>query len=147
QGQTPLFTEEQIGLADRGEYTDTDWLDEVMERRAFSHNTSASISGGGGVGTFNLMLGYITDKGRNNSEGSEKFSARFNTNINIDDKFVLMADFYAHRLQVDRLMVNNDGHGLYRDAWKMNPTQDIFYDSDLPEHYILYNNLNPVASI
>src|SRR5690606_12871214 len=65
----------------------------------------------------------------------------------IDDKFVLMADFYAHRLQVDRLMVNNDGHGLYRDAWKMNPTQDIFYDSDLPEHYILYNNLNPVASI
>lgn len=147
QGQTPLFTEEQIGLADRGEYTDTDWLDEVMERRAFSHNTSASISGGGGVGTFNLMLGYITDKGLNNSEGSEKFSARFNTNINIDDKFVLMADFYAHRLQVDRLMVNNDGHGLYRDAWKMNPTQDIFYDSDLPEHYILYNNLNPVASI
>ncbi|MGS2761178.1 SusC/RagA family TonB-linked outer membrane protein [Sinomicrobium sp. M5D2P9] len=147
QGQTPLFTEEQIGLADRGEYADTDWLDEVMERSAFSHNTSASISGGGGVGTFNLMLGYITDKGLNNSEGSEKFSARFNTNINIDDKFVLMADFYAHRLQVDRLMVNNDGHGLYRDAWKMNPTQDIFYDSDLPEHYILYNNLNPVASI
>ncbi len=66
------------------------------------------------------MLGYITDKGLNNSEGSEKFSARFNTNINIADKFVLMADFYAHRLQVDRLMVNNDGHGLYRDAWKMN---------------------------
>ncbi|MGS2741867.1 TonB-dependent receptor [Sinomicrobium sp. M5D2P17] len=147
QGQTPLFTEEQIGLADRGEYTGTDWLDEVMERRAFSHNTSASISGGGGVGTFNLMLGYITDKGMNNSEGSEKFSARFNTNINIADKFVLMADFYAHRLQVDRLMANNDGHGLYRDAWKMNPTQDIFYDSDLPEHYILHNNLNPVASI
>ncbi|SFW18161.1 TonB-linked outer membrane protein, SusC/RagA family [Sinomicrobium oceani] len=147
QGQSPLFTEEQIGLADRGEYTDRDWLDEVMERRPLSHNTSASISGGGGVGTFNLMLGYITDKGLNNSEGSEKFSARFNTNINIADKFVLMADFYAHRLQVDRLMVNNDGHGLYRDAWKMNPTQDIFYDSDLPEHYVLYNNLNPVAAI
>src|SRR5690606_20817322 len=37
--------------------------------------------------------------------------------------------------------------GLYQNAWKMNPTQDIFYDSDLPEHYILHNNLNPLASI
>lgn len=147
QGQTPLFTEEDISQADQGLYPDVDWLDEIMERRAHSYNASASISGGGGVGTFNLMLGYITDMGLNVNEGSEKFSARFNTNINIDDKFVLMADFYAHRLRVDRLMANTDGHGLYEDAWKMNPTQEIFYDSDLPEHYVLYNDLNPVASI
>ncbi|HYH57576.1 MAG TPA: TonB-dependent receptor, partial [Anseongella sp.] len=147
QGQTPLFTEEQISLAGQGLYTNVNWLDEVMERRAHSHNTTASISGGGGVGTFNLMLGYITDNGLNLNEGSEKFSARFNTNINMDDKFMLMADFYAHRLQVDRLMANTDGHGLYENAWKMNPTQEIFHDSDLPEHYILHNNLNPVASV
>lgn len=147
QGQTPLFNEEQIAQADEGSYPTVDWLDQVMERRAHSHNTSASISGGGGVGTFNLMLGYMSDNGLNVNEGSEKFSARFNTNINMDDKFMLMADFYAHRLQVDRLMANTDGHGLYRNAWKMNPTQQLFYDTDLPEHYILHNNLNPVASV
>ncbi|MEX2593467.1 MAG: hypothetical protein WD426_11905 [Anditalea sp.] len=101
----------------------------------------------GGVGTFNLMLGYITENGLNELEGTNKFSARFNTNINIDDKFVLLADFYAHRLQVNRLHANNDGHGLYQIAWRMNPTQPVFYDSDLEDNYILHNNMNPVASI
>lgn len=147
QGQTPLFTDEQIAQADQGLYTNVDWLDKIMQRRAHSHNTTASISGGGGVGTFNLMLGYLADNGLNFNEGSEKFSARFNTNINMADKFMLMADFYAHRLQVDRLMANTDGHGLYQNAWKMNPTQEIYYDSDRADHYILHNNLNPLASI
>lgn len=147
QGQTPLFTGAMIDSARQGLSANTNWLDAVMERKALAHNTSANISGGGGVGTFNLMMGYIQENGLNNYEGTEKFSARFNTNINIDDKFVLLADFYAHRLQVDRLYANDNGHGLYQNAWKMNPTQNIFYDSDRENHYILYNNLNPIASI
>ena len=147
QGQTQLYTSEDIALARQGQFTNTNWLDRVMERRASSYNASANISGGGGVGTFNLMLGYIKENGLNDLEGTNKFSARFNTNINIADKFVLLADFYAHRLQVDRLQANNDGHGLYQIAWRMNPTQPVFYDSDLEDHYILHNNMNPVASI
>ncbi len=153
QQQDPLFTDEQIGLADRGQYAQTNWIDRLMQRRAQAHNTTASISGGGGVGTFNLMLGYINELGLNAAEGTEKFSARFNTNINVADKFVLLADFYAHRLQVDRLQLGGninddpDDFWLYRDAWKMNPTQDVFYPSDRANHYVLYNNLNPLASI
>jgi TonB-linked SusC/RagA family outer membrane protein len=50
-------------------------------------------------------------------------------------------------LQVDRLQANNDGHGLYRLAWRMNPTQPIFYESELEDNYILHNNINPLASI
>jgi TonB-linked SusC/RagA family outer membrane protein len=147
QGQSLLFTEQDITQAEGGNYTNTDWLKEVMQSTSYSHNTSANISGGGGVGTFNLMLGYVEENGLNDIEGTNKFSARFNTNINIADKFVLLADFYAHRLQVNRLHANSDGHGLYQIAWRMNPTQPVFYDSDLPNHYILHNNLNPVASI
>tara|TARA_R110002050_G_scaffold58813_1_gene131675 strand:+ start:79 stop:2142 length:2064 start_codon:yes stop_codon:yes gene_type:complete len=147
QGQSLLFSDEDIAASESGNYTNVNWLDEVMQRQSYSHNTSASISGGGGVGTFNLMLGYIDENGMNELEGSNKFSARFNTNINIADKFVLLADFYAHRLQVDRLQANNDGHGLYQLAWRMNPTQPIFYDSDLEDNYILHNNINPLASI
>jgi len=147
QGQTELFTSDQIAQARAGNFTNTNWLNEVMERKASSYNASANISGGGGVGTFNLMLGYIKENGLNDLEGTDKFSARFNTNINIADKFVLLADFYAHRLQVDRLRANNDGHGLYQIAWRMNPTQPVFYDSGLEEHYILHNNMNPLASI
>jgi TonB-linked SusC/RagA family outer membrane protein len=150
QGQEPLFTQEEISMADNGNYTNTDWLDAVMQETAYSHNTSANISGGGGVGTFNLMLGYVEESGLNTIEGTQKFSARFNTNINIADRFVLLADFYAHRLQVDRLYANDDGHGLYQIAWRMNPTQDIFYDKenlDIKDHYILHNNMNPLASI
>src|SRR5690606_10791890 len=54
QGQTELFSADQIAQARAGNYTDTNWLDEIMERRASSYNASANISGGGGVGTFNL---------------------------------------------------------------------------------------------
>src|SRR5690606_11434797 len=148
QNQTLLFTDEDIRKAESGETRSVNWLDEIMTRKPFANNTTANISGGGGVGTFNLMLGHIGEKGLNDIEGTEKFSARFNTNINIADKFVLLADFYAHRLQVDRLMANDNGHGLYQIAWRMNPTQQIFYGyTDIPEHYILHNNMNPLASI
>ncbi len=151
QGQPLLYTDEDIAHAEKGDdpvnYPNTDWLDEVMQRTAHSYNTSANISGGGGVGTFNLMLGYIAERGLNDEEGTGKFSARFNTNINIADRFVLLADFYAHQLQVDRLYANTNGHGLYENAWKMNPTQAIYYNSDMEEHYMLHNQLNPVASI
>ncbi|MFV0270368.1 MAG: SusC/RagA family TonB-linked outer membrane protein [Macellibacteroides fermentans] len=147
QGQTLLYTPDDIAKAERGETANTDWLDAIMQRTAHSYNTSANISGGGGVGTFNLMLGYVQENGLNDLEGTQKFSARFNTNINIADRFVLLADFYAHRLQVDRLQANDNGHGLYQIAWRMNPTQDIYYDSDLPDHYMLHNNMNPIASI
>ncbi|UCS92111.1 TonB-dependent receptor [Echinicola marina] len=147
QGQSLLYTDEDIALSEQGELPNTNWLEEIMERKAHSYNVSSNISGGGGVGTFNLMLAYLKENGLNINEGSERFSARFNTNININDKFVLLADFYARRLQVDRLYANTNGHGLYTDAWRMNPTQAVFYDSDLPEHYALYDDRNPVASI
>lgn len=147
QGQTELYDEEEIRKAESGELPSINWLDQVMQKRAHAYNTSASISGGGGVGTFNLMLGHVKENGLNAIEGTQKFSARFNTNVNIADRFVLLADFYAHRLQVDRLMANDNGHGLYQLAWRMNPSQQIFYDSDLPDHYILHNNINPLASI
>ncbi|MDR1097099.1 MAG: TonB-dependent receptor [Tannerella sp.] len=151
QGQNLLFTNDQIAAAERGEGTSTDWLKRVMPKKAHSYNINANISGGGGVGTFNLMLGYIREMGLNKGVGTEKYSARFNTNVNFAENFILLADFYAHRLQVDRLQANSDGHGLYQNAWKMNPTQPVYYDKregiDIDRHYVLYNNLNPVASM
>lgn len=147
QKQALLFSETDIQKAESGEIKSINWLDEVIQKKSFSQNQSASVSGGGGVGTFNLMVGHNQQSGLNDIEGSQKYSARFNTNVNIADKFVLLADFYALRSQYDRLMANDDGHGLYQIAWRMNPTQQPFYDSDLPEHYILHNNMNPLASI
>ncbi len=147
QSQPLLYTEDDISKAEQGLTPNTDWIKEIMERTSTSHNTSVSISGGGGVGTFNLMLNYIKENGLNKIEGSDKFSVRFNTNINIADRFILLADFYAHRLKVDRLRRNNDGHGLYQIAWRMNPTQAVFYNDTIPEHYMLHNDLNPVAFI
>ena len=147
QGQDLLYTPKDIEDSEKGILPNTDWLRKVMERDAHSYNISANIAGGGGVGTFNLMVGYVEEMGLNKLEGTQKFSARFNTNINIADKFVLLADFYAHRLQIDRLNANDDGHGLYQVAWRMNPTQDVFYNDTLQNHYQLHNNLNPVASI
>src|SRR5690625_7337779 len=74
------------------------------------------------------MLGYQEGHGLNYLEGTNKFSARFNTNINIADKLILLADFYAHQLHVDRLHANSDGHGLYQQTWIRNPTKKPFYE-------------------
>ncbi|MBE8722359.1 SusC/RagA family TonB-linked outer membrane protein [Sphingobacterium pedocola] len=145
QGQATVYTDADIQKAETGEIQTVDWMKEIMQKTSMVHNQSANISGGGGVGTFNLMLGHIAETGLNKIEGTQKFSARFNTNINIAEKFSLLADFYAHQLQVDRLLQNDDGHGLYKIAWRMNPTQQVYYDSDLTEHYMLHNDLNPVA--
>lgn len=147
QGQELLFTDKDIKNAAAGITPNVNWLKEIIKRKATAHNTTANISGGGGVGTFNLMLGYLKEDGLNFIEGSNKFSARFNTNINIADRFVLLADFYAHRLKIDRLKRNNDGHGLYQNAWRMNPTQAVYYNDSIPDHYMLHNSLNPVAFI
>lgn len=147
QGQTPLFNQQQIDRSQNGQLPNTDWMGLVRQRTADAFNTSVNMSGGGGVGTFNLMLGYLTENGLNMGEGTEKFSARFNTDINISDDFVLLADFYAHRLQVDRLNMNSDGNGLYKRAWMMNPTQEPYYISDLPDHYRYYDGNNPLPRI
>src|SRR5690606_7425090 len=108
QGQTELYTQADIDKALSGDLKSVDWVQEVMQKTSTVHNQSANISGGGGVGTFNLMLGHLRENGLNDIEGSQKFSARFNTNINIANKFALLADFYAHQLQVDRLLANDD---------------------------------------
>lgn len=152
QNQTLLYTQDQIDAASRGEGANVDWWDAIMQRKASAYNFNANISGGGGVGTFNLMLGYLTENGLNKKDGTDKFSARFNTNINIDERFIIMADFYAHRLAVNRLMANDGSTNyLYNQAYKMNPTQEIFYpDSDfgIAKHYMLHNgNINPVATM
>ena len=143
QGQPLLYTDEDISKAEQGLTPNTNWIKEIMERKASANNTSASISGGGGVGTFNLMLNYIEENGLNKIEGTDKFSARFNTNINIADRFILLADFYAHRLKVDRLRRNNDGHGLYQIAWRMNPTQGYIMKTLILKNTICFITTKP----
>ena len=152
QGLTAAFTDAEIADAKSGKLRSTDWLDEVQSKVAHTYNTTASITGGGGVGRFNLMLGYNDEKGLTGLENSNKFSARFNTNINLADKFIIMADFYAHRLNVDRGFEKDYQNLPFEQAWKMNPTQQIFYDDaetglDIPNHYALYNDINPMAYI
>src|SRR5690625_5836754 len=82
QRQRLLQTQQEIDASRAGQTPNTDWMDTIMQRTAYSHNTSANISGGGGVGTFNLMIGYNQEGGLNAYEGTNKFTTRFNTNIN-----------------------------------------------------------------
>ncbi|MDD4659751.1 MAG: TonB-dependent receptor, partial [Massilibacteroides sp.] len=137
-------------LSESREGDDVNWLDAVTPKTAYAYNATANITGGGGVGRFSLMLGYNKEEGETGLEGSNKFSARFNTNINLAEKIIIMADFYAHRLNVDR-GYDGDADTPYEQAWQMNPTQQIYWDDDIIQekykHYRLYNDINPVAYI
>lgn len=155
QGLSPAFTDSEIADLQSGKTPQVNWLKKATPKTAHTFNTSANITGGGGVGRFGLMLGYNNEQGETGVEKSNKFSARFNTNINLADKFIIMADFYAHRLTVDRVWDkdNNYANLVYQQAWKMNPTQQIDYPYnpdliiDAPRHYMLHNDINPVALI
>src|SRR5699024_3293446 len=94
--EVPLeYTQEQINAAEHGRTVDINWLNKIMRRQSYGRNTQIDISGGGGVGTFKLMLGRKANKGVIPHQGQTMYTARFNTNINIADKFVLKSDFYA----------------------------------------------------
>lgn len=150
QGLAPAFSDIDLEKYKNGTIPSVNWLKEATPKTASTYNATANITGGGGVGRFGLMLGYNNEKGQSGLEGSNKFSARFNTNINLADKFIIMADFYAHRLTVDR-GENGEANTIYQQAWKMNPTQQIYYpenkDVDVSpyKHYMLHNDINPVA--
>lgn len=146
QGELPAFTADEIALAENGKYVNVDWMDKIMQQRAYSYNMSANISGGGGVGTFSLMLGYKNERGLNPYQGQKMYSARFNTTMNMGDKFILLADFYARRLQVDRLHMGA-GDDIYEAAWEMFPTDSIYYGTGPDRHYRLHHEINPVAMI
>lgn len=151
QGLAPAFNNEEVTNIKNGKIPSINWLKEITPYTACSYNTTANITGGGGVGRFSLMLSYNNEKGETGLDGSNKFSTRFNTNINLADKFIIMADFYAHRLNVDREF-GGGANTTYEQAWKMNPVQQIYYPDkgikiDAPKHYILYNDINPVAFI
>jgi TonB-dependent SusC/RagA subfamily outer membrane receptor len=79
QGQTPIYTTEDIQKAESGEIKTVNWMSEIMQKTSMAHNQSANISGGGGVGTFNLMLGHLAESGLNDVEGTEKVSTRTST--------------------------------------------------------------------
>lgn len=148
QGQDPSFTQEEIRKTENGELPNTDWYNAVQQKQANSLNSSANIKGGGSMGTFSLMLNYMNENGLNSKEGSDKYSARFNTNINIAKDLDIKADFYAQRLEIDRLHMNSDGNGLYKQTWRLNPTQEPYFeDTDEEDHLRYLDNRNPIARI
>lgn len=146
QGGNPAFTASQITKAENGEYANIDWMDKIMQQRAYAYNFAANVSGGGGVGNFSLMLDYKNERGLNPYQGQKMYSARFNTTMNLGDKFILLADFYARRLQVDRLHMGS-GNDIYNTAWQMFPTDSIYYGTGSDRHYRLHHETNPVAMI
>src|SRR5699024_5949976 len=73
---------------------------------------------------------------------------RFNTDINVADRFGQRADFFARRLNVNHLQVGRC-HSLYGEADNMNNMQTVSYDyTDRANNYMSHNNdINPVDSM
>jgi TonB-linked SusC/RagA family outer membrane protein len=146
QGEAIPFSQHQIEMAEKGEWGSVNWLDKIEQQRAYNQNSQVNIMGGGDVGTFALMLGFKSDQGMDPFQGQEMFTARFNTNINVSNGFTLLADFYARRLKVNSLHAQSR-NDIFAAAWRMQPTDSVFYPGS-KNHYQLHNGeINPVAAI
>ncbi len=72
-------------------HNNTDWNDEVS-REAWTQNYGISIQGGDDVAQYNLSVGYVDAKSTLKMNNMQRFSVRFNTDINLNKWFYTQFD-------------------------------------------------------
>ncbi|MEH0156016.1 TonB-dependent receptor [Limibacter armeniacum] len=81
-GQSPLFTEEQIA----NNTVDTDWQDEIFNKNAVMTNHQLQLSGGNDISTFSVSTGYFAQDGIVGGGDKSNYN-RFTFRINSEHKF------------------------------------------------------------
>ncbi|TKG96990.1 SusC/RagA family TonB-linked outer membrane protein [Puteibacter caeruleilacunae] len=66
----------------------TNWQDEVY-KTSFSQNYNLQVQGGDAIAKYYLSVGYLDDKGIAEETNYNKFSMRFNSNINVTRDFTI----------------------------------------------------------
>lgn len=72
-------------------HNNTDWNDEVT-REAWTQNYGIAIQGGDDIAQYNLSVGYVDSKSTLKKNDMQRFTVRFNTDINLNKWFYTKFD-------------------------------------------------------
>jgi|TARA_B110000090_G_scaffold208530_1_gene262515 TonB-linked SusC/RagA family outer membrane protein len=99
ENQFPLYTEEQINaykagehLTDRDAYPYTDWNEVLLKKNTTGTRHSVNISGGTEKVRSNFSLSYENQDALYINRDWTRYTARFNNDIKMSDKFGALAD-------------------------------------------------------
>ncbi len=76
-----------LDVLDGTNTTDTDWVDEILEEGQLVQNFQLSVRGGGPKSQYYASGEYFTQEGILLGSDFERFSARFNLNSEVSDRF------------------------------------------------------------
>lgn len=88
-------------------HNETDWQNEV-EQNGIVKNLSLKIKGGDNIALYGLSVGYMTSEGIIKNTDFERYTIRFNSNINISQKIGCEANI---SWSSENRSLNNDGIG------------------------------------
>lgn len=76
----------------KANHNDTDWLD-LLNEGAFTQNYGLSVRGGDETALYAFSMGYAKAAGNIEETNFDRLNVRFNSDINLTDKFKLALDF------------------------------------------------------
>jgi len=92
------FMEEDPSKQDYAKYhQDTDWSDYVYQN-GFAQSYSLNVNGGDDIALYNFSMGYTSADGVVKNTGMDKITARFNSDIKINDKLKTAVDISLGRV-------------------------------------------------
>src|SRR5699024_7467163 len=87
--------------SDPVQYPNSDWIGAALSRDGFMQNHDLSVSGGSGNVLFFGSLSFQDQNGNMPNTDFERYGLRFNTDVNVSDKFEY--DFNLNRSRSNRM--------------------------------------------
>ena len=113
-------------------HNNTDWKDQVY-RTAITQNYNINVEGGDDVANYNLSLGYANNQSPLKDNGSSRLNIRFNTDIQLTQKFGVRFD--ASFANQTRDLRNDGAPANYTDGTPTSPSFLAYVKSPMLSPY------------
>lgn len=104
-GKSPVFSQEQIDNTIKGEnrdlYPDTDWQKLVYDGSGFQQSHFVTLNGGSEKMRVLAALGYYDQKGIIENTGYKRYTARFNSDMQLSDRLTAKFDIYGRLMKME----------------------------------------------
>lgn len=128
-------TNPYTGDKGRGDFANTDWLDEVFEP-GYAQNIQMTVSGGSDNLQYLLSAGYVNQDGIvvYDNDKYQRFNFRTNINAKLSKRITLGTNMQLSYALQDKLSSKGDAPGIIRHAMLRPPVIAVFKSPDDPTY-------------
>lgn len=155
-GKNPIFGNEQINNTisgkDRDKYPNTDWQKLIYNGSGFQQNHFVTLNGGSEKMRVLAAIGYYDQQGIVDNTNYKRYTARFNTDMQLSNRFSVKIDVYGRLMKMEEPSsgVTGDDSLLYwlnrmpatQPAILSNGLMGIGWDGDNPYAKIYESGMN-----